>query len=87
MSVRSEEQYARVAQTFAQKPGEWVMELLEGRPEAISGEFDSEDVSCTLEAYALMERKPGERLMGLMEERVEAISGEFDSDDVSQTLL
>ncbi len=67
--------------------GERVTELLEGRTEAISGEFDSEDVSRTLEAYALMERKPGKRLMGLLEERVEAISGEFDSDDVSQTLL
>jgi hypothetical protein len=75
----------QVASCFKQAVG--VMELLEGRAEAISGEFDSEDVSRTLEAYALMERKPGERLMGLLEERVEAISGEFDSDDVSQTLL
>ncbi len=61
------------------------MGLLEERAEAISGEFDSEDVSNTLWAYARMGRKPGERLMGLLEERAEAISGEFDSQDVSDS--
>jgi hypothetical protein len=49
------------------------MGLLEERAEAISGEFDSDDVSKTLWAYETMEWKSGTRLMGLLKERPEAI--------------
>ena len=62
------------------------MGLLEEQVEAISGEFDSEDVSDTLWAYAEMGRMPRKRLMGLLEGRMETISGEFQSQDVSDTL-
>ena len=51
--------YARVAQTFGEKPGEPMMTLLEKRAEVISGELDSKDVSRTLQAYAMMGRMPG----------------------------
>jgi hypothetical protein len=59
---------------------------LERRAEAISGEFNSQDVANTLWAYATMGRKPGERLMGQLGRRVDAISGELNSQDVANTL-
>ena len=62
------------------------MGLLEGRAEAISGEFNSQDVANTLWAFATMGRKPGERLMGQLEGRAEAISGEFNAQAVTTTL-
>ena len=40
--------YATVAAKFGKKPGEPMMALFEKRAEAISGEFDSDDVSNTL---------------------------------------
>jgi hypothetical protein len=49
----------------------------EGRAEAISGEFNSQNVANTLWAFATMGTKPGERMMGQLERRAEAISGEF----------
>jgi hypothetical protein len=64
----------------------WMMELLEGRMETISGKLDSEDISHTLWSYAGMGKKPGERLMVLLERRMETISGEFSSQNVSDTL-
>ncbi len=63
-----------------------MMGQLEGRAEAISGEFNSREVANMLWAYATMGRKPGERMMGQLEGRVEAISGEFNSRDVANTL-
>jgi hypothetical protein len=48
------------------------MGLLEGRAQAISGQFNEQDVANTLWAYATMGRKSGQRLMGLMEGRAEA---------------
>jgi hypothetical protein len=62
------------------------MGLLEGRAEAISGEFNSQNVANTLWAYATMGRQPGERLMGMLEGRAEAISGEFKPQAVANTL-
>ena len=46
------------------KPGAGVMGQLEGRAEAISGEFNSQDVANTLWAFATMGTKLGERMMG-----------------------
>ena len=57
------------------KPGERLMGLLEGRAEAIAGEFNPQEVANTLWAYATIGRQPGERVMGLLEGRAEAISG------------
>ncbi len=74
--------YARMGR----KPGDQLMELLDGQMETISGDFKSQHVSDTLWAYARMRRKPGERLMGLLEGRMETISGEFSSQNVSDTL-
>jgi hypothetical protein len=68
------------------KPSETLLLALEGRAEAISGEFNSQEVANTLWAYATMGRKPGERVMRLLEGRAEAISGEFSSQDVANTL-
>jgi hypothetical protein len=62
------------------------MVQLEGRAEAISGEFNSQAVANTLWAFATMGRKPGERLMGKLEGRAEAISGEFNMQHVANTL-
>jgi hypothetical protein len=61
-----------------------MMGLLEGRAEAISGEFKPQEVANTLWAYATLGRQPGERMMGLLEGRVELISGEFKPQAVSQ---
>jgi len=60
-----------------------LMGLLEGRAEAISGEFNSQNVANTLWAYATMGRKPGERMIDLLEGRSE-VSGEFKPQAVSQ---
>jgi hypothetical protein len=59
---------------------------LERRAEAISGEFNSQNVANTLWAYAKMGTKPGERMVGQLERRAEAISGEFNSQEVANTL-
>jgi hypothetical protein len=45
---------------MGRKSGERQTGLLEGRAEAISGEFNSQAVANTLWAYATMGRKPGE---------------------------
>jgi hypothetical protein len=63
-----------------------MMEQLERRAEAISGEFKPQDVANTLWAFATMGTKPGERTMGQLERRAEAISGEFNSQNVAITL-
>jgi hypothetical protein len=62
------------------------MGQLERRAEAISGEFNSQDIANTLWAFATTGTKPGERLMGQLERRAEAISGEFNSQEVANTL-
>ena len=49
------------------KPGEWMMGHLECRTEAISGEFNSQNVTNTLWAFATMGTKSGERMMGQLE--------------------
>jgi uncharacterized alpha-E superfamily protein len=59
---------------------------LERRAEAISGEFNSQNVANTLWAFATMGKKPGERMMGQLERRAEAISGEFTAQEVANTL-
>ncbi len=59
-----------------------MMGQLERRAEAISGEFNSQNVANTLWAYATMGTKPGERMMGQLERRAEAISGEFTSQNI-----
>jgi hypothetical protein len=63
-----------------------MMGQLERRAEAISGEFNSQNVANTLWAFARMGRKPGERMMGQLEQRAEAISGEFNSQEIASTL-
>jgi hypothetical protein len=68
------------------KPGERMMGLLEGRAEAIAGEFSSQHVANVLWAYAKMARKPGERMMGLLEGRAEAVAGESSSQAVANVL-
>jgi hypothetical protein len=68
------------------KPGERMMGELERRAEAISGDFNAQDIANTLWAYATMGTKPGERLMGELERRAEAISGDFKSQNVANTL-
>ena len=50
-------------------PIENLLLALERRAEAISGEFNSQDVANTLWAFATMGRKPGERMMGQLEGR------------------
>jgi hypothetical protein len=67
---------------YGEEAGGAVMGQLGGRAEAISGEFNSQDVANTLWAFATMGRKPGERMMGQLEGRAEARSGEFNSQDV-----
>ncbi len=62
------------------------MGQLERRAEAISGEFNSQEVANTLWALATMGTTPGDRLMGQLKRRAEAISGEFNSQDVANTL-
>jgi hypothetical protein len=64
------------------KPGERMMGQLERRTEAISGEFNSQNVTNTLWAFETMGTKPGERMMGQLEWRTETISGEFNSQAV-----
>jgi hypothetical protein len=59
---------------------------LERRAEAISGEFNSQNVANTLWAFATMGTKPGKRMMGQLERRAETISGEFNSQEVANTL-
>jgi hypothetical protein len=61
------------------KPEQRMMGELERRAEAISAEFNSQNVANTLWAYATMGTKPGERLMGHLERWSEEISGEFNS--------
>ena len=57
------------------KPSETLLLALEGRAEAISGEFKPQDVANTLWAYATMGRKPGGRMMGILELRAQATAG------------
>ncbi len=52
-------QHAAVVCENGEDAGERMMGLLEGREEAILGEFDSEEVASTLWAYATMGTKPG----------------------------
>jgi len=68
------------------KPGERVMGQLERRVEAISGEFNSQEVANTLWAFATMGLRPGGQLIGKLGRRTEAISGEFSSQEVANTL-
>ena len=64
-----------------------MMGLLEDCAEAISGEFNSQDIVTTQWAYATVGTRPGVGMMGLMERRAEAtISVEFNSQNVAQTL-
>ncbi len=77
-------------ETMESQPGERLMELLEERGVAISGEFEWQHFSDTLSAYTRMGRKPGERLMGLLDERMKAISGKLNcmnSQNISKLLL
>ncbi len=62
------------------------MGQLEGRAEALSGDFNSQAVANTLWAYATMGRKPGERMMGQLEGRAEAISRDFIAQAVTNIL-
>ena len=59
---------------------------LERRAEAISGEFNSQNVANTLWAFAMMGTKPGEQMMGQLERRAETLSGELNSQEVANTL-
>jgi hypothetical protein len=68
------------------KPGERMMGQLEQRLEAISVEFNSQDITNTLWAFPTMGIKPGERMMGQLERRAEAVSGEFKPQKVANTL-
>ncbi len=54
--------------------------------EAISGEFNAQEVANTPWAFATIGTKPGERLVGQLEQRAEAISGEFNLQEVANTL-
>jgi hypothetical protein len=54
--------------------------------EAISGEFNSQEIANTLWAFATMGAKPGESVMGQLERRAEAISGDFKPQDIANTL-
>jgi hypothetical protein len=63
-----------------------MMGQLERRAEAISGQFNSQDVSNTLWAYATVGTKAGERMMGQLERWTEVISGAFNSQSVENTL-
>jgi hypothetical protein len=56
-----------------------LMGQMQGRAEAISGQFNSQHVANTLWAYATMGKKPGERILGQLEGRAEATSGELNS--------
>jgi hypothetical protein len=68
------------------KYGERMMGQLERRTEAISGEFNTQDVANLLWAFTTMGTKPGDRMMGQLERRVETISGDFNSQDVANLL-
>ncbi len=59
---------------------------LKRRAEAISGEFNSQDIANTLWAFATMGTKPGDNMMGQLERRAEGISGEFKPQEVANTL-
>jgi hypothetical protein len=58
---------------------------LERAAEAISGEFNSQEVA-NMWAYATMGEKPGEVLMGQLEWRAEEISEEFNSQAIANML-
>ena len=62
------------------------MGKLERRAEAISGEFNSQNVANTLWAYATMGTKPGNLMMEKLERRVEEISGEFKPQEVASLM-
>jgi hypothetical protein len=62
------------------------MELLEGRAEAMSGEFKPQGVANTLWAYATLGMQPGDGLLGKLEEQTERLAHEFNSQDVANTL-
>jgi hypothetical protein len=59
---------------------------LERAAEAISGEFNTQEVANMLWAYATMEEKLGEVLMGQLEWRAEEISEEFNSQAIANML-
>jgi len=62
------------------------MGQLEGRAEAISGEFKPKEVANTLWAYATLGIQPGGSFLGQLEEQVERLAHEFNSQDVANTL-
>ena len=60
---------------------------LERRAEAISGEFNSQNVAYTTQwAFATMGRKLGKHVKGQLERRAEAISGEFQPQEVTSMM-
>jgi hypothetical protein len=61
------------------KPGKRLIGLLERWAEAISGEFNSQEVANTLWEYATMGMQPGEGLFGNLDEQMNIISHEFIS--------
>ena len=62
------------------------MGQLERRVDAISGEFNSQDIANTMWAFTTMGTKPGERMMGQLERQLEAMSGKFNSQEVVNTM-
>ena len=59
---------------------------LERRAEAISGEFNSQNVANTQWAFATMGRKMEKHVKGQLERRAEAISGEFQPQEVTSMM-
>ncbi len=56
------------------------------RAEAISGEFNLQEVANTLWVFATMGTKPGKQMMGQLERRADVISGKFNLKVVENTL-
>jgi hypothetical protein len=67
------------------KPGERMMGHLEQQVEAISVEFNAQEITKTLWAFATTGIKPGELMMGQLGWRVEVVSGEFKPQKVANT--
>jgi hypothetical protein len=63
-----------------------MMGQLEGRAEAIAGEFNSQGIANTMWAYATMGTKPRKRMMGQLDRRAEAIAEKFNSQDIANTM-
>ena len=61
------------------KPGKRLIGLLERWAEAISGEFNSQEVANTLWEDATMGMQPGEGLLGKLEEQMKGLAHEFNS--------